>query len=141
MLKFGALLLFLGQAIFGQTQAGAECAKLLNMIEGFFFASETHNLLHIMLGEEEGDPESAYAEFADQLARHEQNPELVSVTLAFHRLADARRPQNAGADERDALVDYQQLPSNSGTRRSSRPTAILGRYRRPGSSSNRWPDG
>ena len=71
MLKFGALLLLLGRAIFGQTQVGAERVKPLNLMAAFIIAPETQGLLHFMIGEEGGNPDNVYAGFADRLARHE----------------------------------------------------------------------
>ncbi|MFQ6675503.1 MAG: hypothetical protein ACE5LH_04065 [Fidelibacterota bacterium] len=86
-----------------------EKEKLLNLIDAFMFASDTHELLHIMMGEETGDPTAAYREFSRRLADHDRNPELLSVRLAFRRISDPSHPEKTGAAELDALVDYHQL--------------------------------
>ena len=86
-----------------------ERQRLLNLIDGFLLLSDSHELLHIMMGEEDGDPAKAYIEFKKLLQENADNPELASVRLAFYRITDPFDPVNTGAAELDALVDYQQI--------------------------------
>ncbi|MBH30762.1 MAG: hypothetical protein CMG71_02090 [Candidatus Marinimicrobia bacterium] len=37
-----------------------ERQRLLNLIDGFLLLSESHQLLHIVMGEEDGNPTKAY---------------------------------------------------------------------------------
>ena len=109
MLKSGVLVLILIQLLFGLGRPAEEREKFMNLIDAFLFVSETHQLLHIMMGEEEGDQAVAYAQFSEMLEGHKLNPELNSVVLAFERISDKMHPEKTGAVELDALVDYQQL--------------------------------
>ena len=104
------LLAFLAsQVLLGNDIQQKEKEKLLNLIDAFTLLSETHDLLHIMMGEEDGDPAVAYDEILTALAQHDANPELLSIRLAFQRISDSSHPENSGAAELDALVDYQQV--------------------------------
>ena len=86
-----------------------ERQRLLHLINGFLLLSESHELLHIMMGEEDGDPAKAYVEFEKLLQENADNSELASTCLAFDRITDPSDPVNTGAAELDALVDYQQI--------------------------------
>lgn len=86
-----------------------ERVQLRNLINGFIFLSQTHELLHIMVGENSGDPAVAYDQFRDLLEHNRKNPELLSVVLAFDRITDPYSPRNTGAIELDALVDHLQM--------------------------------
>ncbi|MFQ6673934.1 MAG: hypothetical protein ACE5GH_04005 [Fidelibacterota bacterium] len=101
--------LILGQLVFPSDAYLAEKTRLLNLMDAFMFLSETHDLLHVMMGEKEGDPAAAYNDFSTRLREHDGNPELLSVRLAFRRISDRSSPEASGAAELDALVDYQQF--------------------------------
>ena len=75
-------------------------------LEAFQFLSKYHHQLHIMIGEEDGDPEKAFDEFI--LGKNKiNNPELKPVENALERV----KPYKAGSDpvlRLDYLVDYYQ---------------------------------
>jgi hypothetical protein len=104
------VLLAASTLVAAQTSAHeAERRQLLNLIDGFLLLSESHDLLHIMMGEEDGDPAKAYVQFGKLLEANSDNPELASVRLAYGRIGDPSNPVNTGAAELDALVDYLQI--------------------------------
>ena len=75
-------------------------------LEAFQFLSKYHHQLHIMIGEEDGDPEKAFDEFI--LGKNKiNNPELKPVENALERV----KPYKAGSDpvlRLDYLVHYYQ---------------------------------
>lgn len=91
-----------------------EKQRLVHLMDAFVCLSEGHEFLHIMMGEAEGDPVTAYQEFRLLLSEHGANPELISVRLAFGRITDPSNPGKAGAAELDALVDQLQLACQFG---------------------------
>ena len=75
-------------------------------LEAFQFLSKYHHQLHIMIGEEDGDPEKAFDEFILGMNKI-NNPELKPVENALERV----KPYKAGSDpvlRLDYLVDYYQ---------------------------------
>lgn len=110
MIRLLPVLLAATTLVAAQTEAHEnERRQLLNLIDGFLLLSESHDLLHIMMGEEDGDPAKAYVQFGKLLERNAGNPELASVRLAYDRIGDPSDPVDTGAAELDALVDYLQI--------------------------------
>ncbi len=75
-------------------------------LEAFQFLSKYHHQLHIMIGEEEGNPEKAFDEFVLGINKI-NNPELKPVKNALERV----KPYKAESDpvlRLDYLVDYYQ---------------------------------
>jgi len=75
-------------------------------LEAFQFLSKYHHQLHIMIGEEEGNPEKAFDEFVLGINKI-NNPELKPVENALERV----KPYKAESDpvlRLDYLVDYYQ---------------------------------
>ena len=75
-------------------------------LEAFQFLSKYHHQLHIMIGEEDGDPEKAFDEFVLGINKI-NNPELKPVKNALERV----KPYKAESDpvlRLDYLVDYYQ---------------------------------
>ena len=75
-------------------------------LEAFQFLSKYHHQLHIMIGEEEGNPEKAFDEFVSGVNKI-NNPELKPVENALQRV----KPYKAESDpvlRLDYLVDYYQ---------------------------------
>ena len=75
-------------------------------LEAFQFLSKYHYQLHIMIGEEEGNPEKAFDEFVLGINKI-NNPELKPVKNALERV----KPYKAESDpvlRLDYLVDYYQ---------------------------------
>ena len=70
------------------------------------FLSEYHDQLHVMIGEEEGDPDKAFEEFSSAL-RKNNNSELIPVREALGKI----KSFSVSSDEvmkLDYLVDYYQ---------------------------------
>ena len=79
---------------------------LESKVEAFIFLSNYHHQLHIMIGEEEGDIETAYHQFS-KAANELNSVELIPVNKALSRV------QNLSTDSEDVkrldyLVDYYQ---------------------------------
>ena len=79
---------------------------LESKVEAFIFLSNYHHQLHIMIGEEEGDIETAYHQFL-KAANELNSVELIPVNKALSRV------QNLYTDSDDVkrldyLVDYYQ---------------------------------
>ncbi len=75
-------------------------------LEAFQFLSKYHHQLHIMIGEEDGDPEIAFEEFVSGVNKI-NNPELKPVKNALERV----KPYKSQSDpvlRLDYLVDYYQ---------------------------------
>ena len=75
-------------------------------LEAFQFLSKYHHQLHIMIGEEDGDPEKAFDEFVAGVNKI-NNPELTPVKNALERV----KPYKVESDpvlRLDYLVDYYQ---------------------------------
>ena len=83
-----------------------ERKHLESKVEAFIFLSNYHHQLHIMIGEEEGDIETAYHQFS-KAANELNSVELIPVNKALSRV------QNLSTDSEDVkrldyLVDYYQ---------------------------------
>ena len=79
---------------------------LESKVEAFIFLSNYHHQLHVMIGEEEGDIETAYHQFS-KAANELNSVELIPVNKALSRV------QNLSTDSEDVkrldyLVDYYQ---------------------------------
>ena len=79
---------------------------LESKVEAFIFLSNYHHQLHVMIGEEEGDIETAYHQFS-KAANELNSVELIPVNKALSRV------QNLSTDSEDIkrldyLVDYYQ---------------------------------
>jgi len=94
----------------GQTKVYQEIFNerkhLESKVEAFIFLSNYHHQLHVMIGEEEGDIETAYHQFS-KAANELNSVELIPVNKALSRV------QNLSTDSEDVkrldyLVDYYQ---------------------------------
>ena len=79
---------------------------LIQKLDALQFLSEYHHQLHIMIGEEEGDGDKAFDEFAEAI-HNSENPELVPIVSAFNRI----KTFSIASDpvmKLDYLIDYYQ---------------------------------
>ena len=74
--------------------------------EAFQFLSTYHHQLHVMIGEEEGLPETAYKEVSDAIEGSD-NDELKPFKSAIMRI-DNLDPESDEVRRLDYLVDYYQ---------------------------------
>ena len=84
----------------------SERKHLESKVEAFIFLSNYHHQLHVMIGEEEGDIETAYHQFS-KAANELNSVELIPVNNALSRV------QNLSTDSEDVkrldyIVDYYQ---------------------------------
>ena len=79
---------------------------LIQKLDALQFLSEYHHQLHIMIGEEEGDGDKAFDEFAEAI-HNSENTELIPVLYAFNRI----KTFSIASDpvmKLDYLIDYYQ---------------------------------
>lgn len=84
----------------------SERELLLKKIEAFNFLQDFHPQLHIMIGEEEGDGETAYKTFLHALLET-KNDEIIPVINAAKRIKEYKKNKEE-VENLDYLVDYYQ---------------------------------
>ena len=82
--------------------------NLNELIDSYIFLSETHDLLHIMMGEYEGSPINSYNDYKNQIDPLKNNVYLKPIYFGLNNI---KIDNNIliNADEFDALVDYYQM--------------------------------
>ena len=79
---------------------------LIQKLDALHFLSKYHHQLHIMIGDEEGDGDKAFDEFAEAI-HNSENSELIPVLSAFNRI----KTFSIASDpvmKLDYLIDYYQ---------------------------------
>ena len=79
---------------------------LSQKVDAFQFLSKYHHQLHIMIGEEEGNIETAFNELVVAISSN-TNPELLPVKNAVMRIDEISESSNT-IQRLDYLVDYYQ---------------------------------
>jgi len=87
-------------------QALGEREHLESKVEAFMFLSKYHHQLHVMIGEEEGDIETAFHQFS-KAANELKSVELIPVNNALTRIQNLS-PDSEDVKRLDYLVDYYQ---------------------------------
>ena len=79
---------------------------LSQKVDAFQFLSKYHHQLHIMIGEEEGNIETAFNELVVAISSN-TNPELLPIKNAVMRIDEISESSNT-IQRLDYLVDYYQ---------------------------------
>ena len=79
---------------------------LQNKLNAFYFLSDNHDKLHIMMGEYDGDKQYAFIQFRSILNDY-KNIELLPISRALNNINDVDR-DSIRVRRLDALVDYYQ---------------------------------
>ena len=98
-----ALFLFIGCR---EQVQNTERAVFIQKLDALKFLSKYHDQLHVMIGEEDGDGDKAFKEFAHAL-KENGNMELIPVKEVFRKI----KYFNIASDQvmkLDYLVDYYQ---------------------------------
>ena len=83
--------------------------NLNQLIDAYIFLSETHDLLHIMMGEHEGSPIDSYNEYQTELSPLTNNLYLKPILYGLNNIQIQDNNVLKNADKFDALVDYYQM--------------------------------
>tara|TARA_B100000686_G_C16789672_1_gene977761 strand:+ start:2699 stop:3145 length:447 start_codon:yes stop_codon:yes gene_type:complete len=83
--------------------------NLNELINSYVFLSETHDLLHVMMGEYEGSPIDSYMQYKNQIATLNDNFYLRPIFLGLDNIIISDNNMLINADKFDALVDYYQI--------------------------------
>tara|TARA_B100001250_G_scaffold249331_1_gene214315 strand:+ start:54 stop:494 length:441 start_codon:yes stop_codon:yes gene_type:complete len=83
--------------------------NLNQLIDAYIFLSETHDLLHIMMGEHEGSPLDSYNEYQTELRPLTNNLYLKPILYGLNNIQVQDNNVLKNADKFDALVDYYQM--------------------------------
>ena len=83
--------------------------NLNELIDSYIFLSDTHDLLHIMMGEHEGSPLNSYQEYKNRIAVLNNNYYIKPILLGLNNIVINDNNSLINADKFDALVDYYQM--------------------------------
>ena len=83
--------------------------NLHQLIDSYIFLSETHDLLHIMMGEHEGSPIDSYMQYCNKINIIKNNYYIEPILLALDNIKISDNNFLINADKFDALVDYYQM--------------------------------
>ena len=83
--------------------------NLNELIDAYVFLSETHDLLHIMIGEDEGSPIASYKEYKKNINNFKNNDYLEPIIFGLKNIQIIDNKKLKNADKFDALVDYYQI--------------------------------
>ena len=98
-----ALVLFIGCR---EQVQNTERAVFIQKLDALKFLSKYHDQLHVMIGEQDGNGDKAFKEFANAL-KENSNVELIPVKMVFRKI----KYFNIASDQvmkLDYLVDYYQ---------------------------------
>ncbi len=91
-------------------QYNSEIANdMKDLINAYIFLAENHDLLHIMMGEYDGDPEKSFLEFKQKIKPVKNNPYLFQIDFGLENVNVNADNTLEGADSFDSLVDYYQM--------------------------------
>jgi len=80
-----------------------------NLINAYIFLEQNHDLLHIMMGEYEGNPEQSLLKFKEKIQPLKHNPYLLQVNFMLELIKVNSDKTLDGAASFDSLVDYYQM--------------------------------
>lgn len=80
-----------------------------NLINAYIFLEENHDLLHIMMGEYEGNPEQSLLKLKEKIQPLKHNSYLLQVNFMLELIKVNNDKTLEGAASFDSLVDYYQM--------------------------------
>jgi len=83
--------------------------NLNQLIDAYIFLSETHDLLHIMMGEHQGSPLDSYNKYQSEINPLINNFYLKPILNGLNNIQVQDNNVLKNADKFDGLVDYYQM--------------------------------
>ena len=110
LILISIIIFFLGCNIQSSNAHSFNQNKNLNqLIDAYIFLSETHDLLHIMMGEHEGSPLNSYNKYQSGIDPLANNLYLKPILYGLNNIQVQDNNMLINADKFDALVDYYQM--------------------------------
>ena len=110
LILISTIIFFLGCNIQPSSVHSFNQNKNLNqLIDAYIFLSETHDLLHIMMGEHEGSPLDSYNKYQSGIDPLSNNLYLKPILYGLNNIQVQDNNVLINADKFDALVDYYQM--------------------------------